>query len=235
MSRLLVVALTLGACGGCGPGGGSPDVFVPVDIDNGSCGNLLHFTGEYVDWDNDTHFCGVMGAVFAEGGAMDTTAPNGRFDFCITGASPGSKVTIAPPTGNSQCTVPPSNYTLPAIMWADRLVILSGGFYSGRAFTTMRQTTIFQDVGQAFDPAKAQVFVHVNGTPRAISLAAAHGPPQAIAQKAWAAGDTGHDVFFPNVDPAGGMTSISASGTVVGTSPFPIAAGTITNVAILLR
>ena len=55
------------------------DAFVPVDIDNGSCGDRLHLTGEYVDWDNDTHFCGIKDAIFTETGAMDTTAPNGRF------------------------------------------------------------------------------------------------------------------------------------------------------------
>src|SRR5512138_1594993 len=139
MSRWLLVLVLVGACSACGGGGNSPDAFVPVDIDNGSCGDRLHFTGEYVDWDNDTHFCGIKDAIFTETGAMDTTAPNGRFDFCISGTSPGSVVAITEPIGNAECTIPPSPYPLPATMWADRVVILSGGFYSGRNFTAMRQ------------------------------------------------------------------------------------------------
>jgi len=81
------------------------------------------------------------------------------------------------------------------------LVILAGGFWSGRGFTMTRQ---------AVDPAKAQVFVHVNGTPRQVSLAAMHGPAQARMTESWALGDTGQDVFFPDVDPAGGATMLSA-------------------------
>src|SRR6187551_1049618 len=92
----VVSFLGLAACGDDGgvPGDGSRDAgadalrdatFVPVDIDNGSCGDQIRFTGEFVDWDFDDTSCGIFNALFevAPQGAMDSTAPNGRFDLCI--------------------------------------------------------------------------------------------------------------------------------------------------------
>ena len=108
---------------------------------------------------------------------------------------------------------------------ANKAVILAGGFWSGRAFGMARQ---------AVDPTKAQVFVHVNGTPREVSLAAAHGTAQAMAADTWAPGSTGHEVFFPDVDPAGGSTMLSA-GSAIGTGSIPLVAGKMTDVSILLK
>jgi hypothetical protein len=114
-------------------------------------------------------------------------------------------------------------------------VILAGGFFSGRAFTVARQTTFFQSVGAPFDATKAQVFVHVNGMPRAVSIAAAHGTTQAIVATTWGAGDTGHEVFFPNVEVSGGTTMLTVAGGAIGTGSIPLVAGTITNVSVLVR
>ena len=131
---------------------------------------------------------------------QDSTAPNGRFDLCIPRTSPTTKLLVTQPSGNSQCTTPPAGYSVPTILIANRDVIQAGGFFSGRSFTTDRQQTFFQMVGAPFDSNKAQVFVHVNGTPHAVSLAAAHAPAQAIMTSTWGAGNLGKDVFFPNVD-----------------------------------
>jgi hypothetical protein len=232
---LALASTLLGGCSGC-DGDGAVDAFV-TDIDNGSCGDQLRFTGEYVDWDTHTSFCGIGEAVVeVPGGAMDTTAPNGRFDLCIPRTSPTTKLTITQPPNMSQCTNPPAGYTVPTIFHAHRDVILAGGFFSGRAFTTARQASYFQTLGIAFDATKAQVFVHVNGTmPRQVTLAAAQGPAQAINANAWGPGDTGKDVFFPNVDVGGGTTMLSSTGAAIGTGSIPLAAGTITNVSILLQ
>ena len=205
---------------------------VPVDIDNGSCGEQIRFTGEYVDWDNDATFCGINDALIeVVGGSMDGTAPNGRFDLCIPDA-PTTRVDITQPTATSQCTVPPSTYTIPTILVANKAVIQSGAFYSGRSFTTMRQTSFFTMVGAAFDPTKAQVVVHVDGIPRTVALAAAHGTAQAIMATAWAPGAAGHEVFFPNVDVGSGTTTLTMDGFVLGTGAIPLVAGTITNVTL---
>lgn len=216
-------ALVLGACG---DDGAAPRDATTPDIDNGTCGSMLRFTGEYVDWDSGTAFCGVFGARFQPpgGGAPSSTAPNGRFDLCLPDA-PTTLVDITPPTAASACTKSPQTYTLPALAVANKAVIAAGGMWSGRAFGMARQ---------AIDPAKAQVLVHVNGTPPALSITATHGPTQAMMTDTWAPGDTGHDVFFPDVDPAGGSTTLSASGAI-GAGTIPLVAGKMTNLTIIAR
>ncbi len=228
--RIIALCTLLFSMGACGDDGSGPvDAKTPtVDIDNGSCGDTIRFTGEYVDWDADSSFCGIHDALFqVQGdGAMDSTAPNGRFDLCV----PDQAVTlldITHPTATSQCTSPPGTYSLPAIAVANRAVILAGGFWSGRAFTMGRQT---------FDPTKAQVFVHVEGPARALSIAASHGPTQAVSTTIWGLGDTGHDVYFPDVDPSGGTTMLSvAGGGAIGAGAIPLVAGTMTNVSIIVN
>lgn len=200
------------------------DVMAP-DSDNGSCGSMLRFTGAYEDWDSSaTAFCGIFGAKFTVqgGGATATTAPNGRFDLCIPDAAQ-VLVDITPPTVESQCTNPHATYSLPGIAVADRAVIAAGGAWRAQAFVTTRQTV---------DPSKAQLFVHVNGTPREVTITAAHGATQARTGDTWSPGTTGQDVFFPDVDPTGGTTMLSA-GSAIGSGPVPLVAGKMTSVSLI--
>lgn len=243
--RRAVLSVLL-AASACGDDGGTPqdgqviDTIVPVDIDNGSCGTQVRFTGEYIDWDSDASFCGINAAVVeVPGGAMDSTAPNGRFDLCIPDMAT-VRLDVQQPAGNSQCAVPAAAYTIPTILVANKDVIFSGGMFSGRAFTTARQATFFTDgVGVPFDATKAQVFVHVAGAERELSLAAAHGPAQTVTVGTvttdWVAGSTGNNVFFPNVDVGSGTTTLSAVGGAVGTGSIPLVAGTITNVTLFAQ
>src|SRR5262249_25547899 len=109
-----------------------------------------------------------------------------------------------------------------------------GGFYSAHTWTTDRQSSFFQQIGVAFDPSKGQVVVHVNGTPHPLALAAAHDATQAVMTNTWAAGDTGKQVFFPNV--AVGNTTISTTGgSLITGASIPVVAGTITNVSVIIR
>jgi hypothetical protein len=222
--------------GGCGNGGGKVDAAIIIDIDNGSCGDQLRFTGEYVDWDTDASFCGIGDAFVEEeggDGAMDSTAPNGRFDLCIPRTNLQTKLVVTQPSGNSQCSNPPSGYSVKTMLVAHRDVILAGGFFSGRAFTTARQDSFYQAAGIQFDSNKAHVFVHVNGTAREVSLAAAHAPAQAVVSMTWAPGSTGRSVFFPNVEVGGGTTTLMVAGGAIGAGSIPLVAGTITNVSVL--
>jgi hypothetical protein len=230
---LALATLGLGACGDDAPGDGS----IVVDIDNGSCGDRINFTGELVDWDNDTSFCGINDALFqVQGdGPQDLTAPNGRFQGICVPDQATTLLDVTPAAGNSVCTNPPSPYPLAGIAVANRAVILSGAFYSVRSFTTARRDAFFAAAGFSFAPALAQVFVHVHGTPRAVSISAAHAPTQAVAGTTWAAGDTGHEVFFPNVDASAGSTMLSVAGGAIGTGMIPLAAGKFTYVTVHAR
>jgi hypothetical protein len=206
----------------------------PPDVDNGMCGDQVRFTGEYVDWDTQTSFCGIFDATIAvaNGGASDTTAPNGRFDLCIPDA-PTTRLDVTQPTAASECTQTPSTYTIPTLFIADRAVIEAGAMFSGRAFTLARQDTFFAGDVPAFDATKAQVFVHIDGAARTLSLDASRDPAQTVTGTTWAQGDSGTDVFFPNVDVGGGTTVLSATGgTTIGAGSIPLVAGTITNITL---
>lgn len=230
VSGLIVLLAACGDDGGSGPVDAPP---ITVDIDNGSCGDQIRFTGEYVDWDTEASFCGINDALFevTGDGAMDNTAPNGRFDLCVPDQAV-TRLDVTQPAGNSQCTTPPAAYTIPALAIANKQVIQAGAFWSGRAFTTARQATVFQMVGEALDPAKAQVFVHVDGPAREVSLTAAHAAAQAVSGATWIAGATGTDVFFPNVVVGGGTTTLAVAGGALGTGELPVVAGTLTLVTV---
>lgn len=226
MSRLTLLTSLLVACGGCGDDGGNGPIDAPitVDIDNGSCGDQLRFTGEYVDWDSaEATFCGIFDALFevqGGNGSMDTTAPNGRFDQCISGTDPVTLLDITPSADNSQCADPPSPYPLGGIAVANAAMLRAGGFWSGRNFTTAREASL----GVTLDPAKGHVFVHVDGPARTVALAAAHDAVQTLATG-------GTDLFFPNVDV--GTTALTATGgQTIGTGDIPVVANKITNVSL---
>jgi hypothetical protein len=230
ISLLYLLALCA-ACHGCGGGEGNVDATPVIDFDNGTCGSDLRFTGEIIDWDADASFCGVFDArvVVRDGGPTANTAPNGRYDVCVSRDAQVTLADVTPPAAMSECSNPKSTYPLPMLLVGSRAAIQAGGFNSARLFTVARQATL----GVTLDPAKAHVMVHVEGQQRAVAVAAAHDAAQANAASTWAPGDTGHDVFFPNVDPAGGSTLLSVTGGAIGTGTIPLAAGTITEISVL--
>ena len=221
------ILLAVAGCAGCG--GGSSSVDATPDIDNGMCGSMLRFTGEYVDWDNDMTFCGLPGSVFNIPGVgpKTLTAPNGRIDFCIPDQAT-TLLDITPPSTLPDCKVvsdPQLKYSLPGIAVANKAVILAGGSWSGRTFIDRRET---------YDPAKAQVYVHIDGPAHAVSLDASHAPQiQAVATNMWAPGDTGHEVFIPDVDPTGGSATLSVAGGATGAGSIPLVAGKMTTLTVI--
>lgn len=232
--RSLPLVLLVTACGACGDDGGSAvDATPVVDIDNGSCGDQLHFTGELVDADSSTAaFCGVNNATLEGGGAMDSTAPNGRFDMCIPPAGT-THLTVAPAAAASGCPTMPGTYTLGAIVVANPATIRAGAFFSGRMITMQRLATLIP----TFDAAKAHVMVYVDGPARGVAIAASHDPAQAYSGTAWAAGEAGQDVLFPNVDvvTSGGSTMLSVVGGAIGTGLIPLQPGKLTLVNVMTR
>src|SRR5262245_42513364 len=162
---LLCLLVASGACGACGGNDGAVDATPTIDIDNGTCGADLRFTGEIIDWDADASFCGVFDAHVAvrDAGPTANTAPNGRYDVCVPSAPQVTLADVTPAAANSECTTPPAGYALPALIVGSRAAILAGGFNSARLFTSAREATL----GVTIDRAKAHVLVHVNGTQRA--------------------------------------------------------------------
>jgi hypothetical protein len=229
MRTLAIVLLLTGACSD--DGGGAVDATPTVDIDNGSCGDQLRFTGELVDADSTmANFCGVNAAALEGAGSMDDTAPNGRFDLCIPKGG-ATNLTVTPSATASGCTSMPGTYTMPAIAVGSTATIQSGAFFSGRMITMQRLATL----APGADMAKAFVMVHVDGNPRAVALIAGHGAAQAFNGTTWAAGESGSAVFFPNVDVGTGTTMLTAVGGAVGTGPIPLQAGKLTLVTVLSK
>ncbi len=190
----------------------------------------LSFAGELVDWDSsDAQFCGILGAdvqVRGDPATAKTTPPNGRIELCLAPA-PTTLIDVTPPTAASQCTTPASTYDIPGVIVVDQAVVATGALASARLFTVARAPAF------GYDATKAQVFVHVDGTPSPVSISGAHDPAQALGSAGWAAGTTGVDVFFPNVDPTPGSTSVDVTGGAIGTGSDPIAAGTFTYITVV--
>ena len=224
--RWAALCLSISACN-TPPPGMPADPVGPLPVDNGHCGDLMRFTGEYVDWDHTgAKLCGISGARFEarDGGGVANTASTGRFDLCVPNL-PTTLVEITQPAQPSPCSTTPGSYKLPGLAVASKDVFLAGGAWSGRAFVMPRQ---------AVNIAKAQVHVHVHGGARAVSIGAAYGQAHARNDSGWQPGTTGQGVFFQDVEVGTGETTITAMNAVVP-EKIPLAAGTMTNVTIVAR
>ncbi len=229
-NRLAVVALALAACsdgGGKPKDAPGPDAFV--------C-STKNFTGEIVDWDStETKFCGVFNAaltVRTTNGDTDMSNPNGRFELCVPPGN-GALVDVVQATTASQCSSMPGTYTIGGMLFAEQAVIDLHAMFSARSITSARLTTFFTQVGQAYDPTKGQVFVHVEDTQHPVAISSTHATTMAWDGSKWAAGNTGINVFFPNVDVGTGTTTISVTGNATGAGSYPVVANQFTWVTIV--
>ena len=233
---LAVVFAASSALGACSDGNGTPrDATPDMPIDT-MCGAAAFFTGDIIDWDStDAKFCGVYNSkltVFGQTSPADTSRPNGRFELCVPRQAL-TEVDVMHGANQSQCTMPAGVYPVRAVLFAEQAVIDAGGRFSARAMTQQRQDDMFTAIGAAYNPARAQLVVHVDGAQRQVSISAAavHDTTQKFDGAAWAAGDTGSDVFFPNVDP--GTVQITVAGNAVGSGvSVALAAGAYTYVAV---
>jgi hypothetical protein len=221
MIRIALVSLVLAACGD----DGGTHIDAPA-------ANLT-LSGEIVDWDStDALFCGVFGAgltVHGNTALTDSTNPNGRITLMVPGDA-SVQIDVTAPTAMSQCETGIGLYQLPAIIMTGSAVINSGKTVSYRMIGMDRIGPFFTGLGVTYDSTKALVFVHVEGTPKAVTSSAAHDAAIAWSGTAWAAGDTGVNVVFPNT-PAG-MTMVDAP-SALGAGSIPTAAGTITYVTLV--
>ena len=236
----LVASFVLGAAAlaGCSDNGGTPkDASSDVPTDS-MCGAGTFFTGDILDWDSTiAKFCGVYNSgltVSGQSAPADLSNPNGRFELCVPHQAL-TEVDVAHGANLSECTTPRDTYPVRAVLFAEQAVIDGGGMFSARAMTQHRQDDMFSTIGTAFNPAKAQLVVHVDGAQRQVSISVpAHDTTQKFDGAAWAAGDTGTDVFFPNVDP--GSVQIAVAGNTVGSpATVTLAANAYTYVNVHAR
>jgi hypothetical protein len=222
----------LGSLGACGNGGSNLDSSVP-DVPPGPCGADQLFTGELVDWDaTEADFCGLFNSRVALRGTQspsDTTGPNGRFELCVPRQAQGL-VDATHSTAASPCVGVTGSYPVRGVLVAQQALIERDASFSARAMTQPRQDEMFTQIGQAYDAAKAHLVVHVVGAPRAVTISANHAAVQRFDGTTWVAGNTGSDVFFPNVDP--GSVQITVAGGAVGVGAVMLEAGAYTYVTV---
>jgi hypothetical protein len=232
LSRTAVAAMLVAA--GCSGGGGttidaSPDT--PPDMAS-VCGADLFFTGEIVDWDSQGD-CGVADAevsVRGQPAQTDKSNFNGRFEVCVPHQAQ-TVVDVTQSPNASRCAMVGGAYPIRGVFIAQQAVIaLNELSFSARAMTQARQDAMFNQIGESYNPATAQLVVHVAGTPRQVSITKSHATTQRYDGAVWAEGDTGSYVFFPNVTP--GATTISAVGAV-GTGTVTLEYGAYTYVTLI--
>jgi hypothetical protein len=234
----LATAASLAACGGGGdkPVDAAPDT--PVDMAPGTCGaGQVLFTGELVDWNNaGAVFCGVNKAtltVRGQAAQTDQTNPNGRFELCIASQAL-TLVDVAQAAGPSQCTAIASPYPVSLVLVAEAAVIAGAPLFSARVMTQDTMDKMFGTIGQPYSASQGQLVVHVVGTPRAVTIStASHAATQRFDGTAWAAGNVGSDVFFPNVDVAGGAIQVDVAGGATGTTSVTLEAGKLTYLDVI--
>jgi hypothetical protein len=208
-----------------------------ADAAQSACGADVAVTGAVVDWDStDASFCGVNGATLhVSGGSAQSSAtpPNGRITMCIPHAAQ-SQIDVTLPTGASQCPSlsgqPNNTYTLPASLITTDAVLGAAGAYDVRLMTAGRVMTMF--TGGAPVAGRGQLMVHVNGTPREVAISAPHDPAQRFDGTSWAAGTTGADVFFPNIDLTANPVTVMVTGAT-GTGAFSLQADKLTILSVI--
>lgn len=231
MIRMLSIAVVLGALPACGDDGGKT-----ADAAIDAAAPSVTYTGEMIDWDSDhgALFCGVFNAVLVEHDNPANTiksAPNGRMVMMVPDNA-SVRIDVTPPTDVSQCAPNIGLYQLPGIIITGNGQLDSGKDVSFRMIGMNRIPTWFSQFGLTYDPAKAIVFVHVEGTQVPVKSSAASDTPIANTEATWAAGTTGQNVVFPNS--AVGTSMISLDGvTALNAQTVPTVAGTITYITLV--
>lgn len=243
--KTTVIGVLLAACG-CGEVKDKPDAALAdgkqpdgKPADAGKCAGAIFFTGEAIDWDStDANFCGVFNATLkvrnsSDPAQMDTTSPNGRFEMCIPLQTPVS-IDVTPPTGNNPCATNPGSYALKGIAVANAQVeakLTGTDVFRIRAFSTNRQTAFYAQIGALYDSTRGALMVHVAGTQVPIAISVMHDQVERYDGTTWSAGNTGTDVYFPNIPV--GTASIQVPSGTDGAISVPIEANTITYATVV--
>jgi hypothetical protein len=176
-----------------------------------------------VDFDSTlAQLKGVFGAKLTVQGMparTATTAPNGRFELCA-------------PAG-----IGPMLFDLDAPgAYLDGKVYIEEAALGGRPLSFRGLTQARASALYTFDASRGHVLVFLAGDRSSLTLSGAHGPPlagngdDAAGAYTWTPGDVGRYVLFPNV--AVTSPTVTLTGDISGPHVIPVAAGTLTLVAI---
>lgn len=226
-AALAFVALfSLVACSDDNPGMpiDAPDAPIDASFDTlPGCGGDITFTGEYVDWDSTVaSFQGIFEARFTVvpiASRTALTAPNGRVTLCLTDGAT-VRVTATHPM-----------YT-PAVFLADpRVFTPVGSVFSARGLAVADRDAHYGALmtGMTYDDERAHVLVDTRGTASPITLSSGT-PSYAYNAEAWALGNTGAQVFFPNVPVGTGVATLG--GPFVGPNQIELVADQLTVVPV---
>lgn len=220
----------------------APAIDAPADAAGpdayaGPCGYYFYqLSAVFLDWDSTTAApCAITGSRWYVhlDPRYETTDASGMLAICLASNNP--ELDIHPPTA-STCATPASTYSIPGLVIATRSVADAGGVLVARSLDDARIGPFYASFGSTFDATKGQLFVHVIGAPRAVAITAPHAAVQAWGGTAWASGDTGGEVFFPNIDlGAGTTTDVSVAGGALGIGSVPLVAGAITYMAVVVN
>jgi len=235
-----LIAVVLGAA--CGDGAratsdaSSARDDAPTDVEPDA--DLVNFdvTGSYIDWDaSDAAPCPVVGSTWTvtyDHSRVATTDGAGNFTISLT--SYYVELDIAPPTAPSNCAKPAGVYALAGHAIIPPALHFDSGHFVARAMSSSRLTSMFDAIGQPFDASAGQLVVHVDGPPRAVSIDSPHAAVQAFDGTTWAAGATGSDVLFPNIDLATTpRTTVAVVGGAIGTGSVALLANHIVYITVI--
>ncbi|HEY4243083.1 MAG TPA: hypothetical protein VGM88_24895 [Kofleriaceae bacterium] len=222
-----------------------PDAMIDAGSDgptiDSMCGTKKLLTGELVDWDSTNgadDFCGVFGATFTVHGTPSETAmtaPNGRYLLCADDA-PQIRVDITMPTDPSPCAAAPGTYMIPGIAYFPQAVVADGAMFSARAITAERAAVFFSEMeggfGVTYDPTKPQLFVHVNGGSALVDTDADHDTALTFNGTIWSGGNTGTDLYFPNLSST--QVQLGSSPVADGDAAYIMEPGVFTYITISL-
>jgi len=234
-----LIACLVAGCGSSGhlavdggPGDAGVDSAIDADLRN------YDVAGVYLDWDSTAASpCPIVGAtwtVYFGGGRTGTTDATGAFTVLL--ASYLARIDVEQPHLPSSCTTPPSTYDLTQSAIIPGVIHDAGGHPVIRSLTSARAVTFYAAIGAPFQAARGQLLVHLDGPARSVALSAPHDAVQAFDGQAWAAGDTGSDVFFPNVDVTNGIwPTVTVAGHPIGAGSLELPPGTITSITVITR
>lgn len=237
---LLFVAACSDDAPATSPDAGDPDAAVDAtDGPPARCPGQIFVTGEYTTWGSTPdQYKGIANAQWSArppSTASDTTNPNGRVELCVA----PEVVSVLDVTGG-ESAIDGSSDTLTgyldAIFVADPAVYASAAnTFVAKGLTADEAAAFYAAEGPMFDPTKAQVLIHIQGPPVALTLdqLSLRFALTDENDTSWENDGTGYLVLFTNVSVGSNQVILTSSpSSFTGPTTLPVEAGVLTFTSI---